>query len=394
MSSSKLKRIYLLSFIFTLHISISAYINSVFLTGIIEESKVGILYTIASFFTLILLTKSSSILKNFGNKKLTLIFLFANMLALVGLITSNNPYIIGSSFILFTTTNTLVFFCVDIFIERFGNPSTVGRTRGFYLTIINIAWMISPLIAVFLITKVGGYRAIFVIAFLLVFIMTIGLLFSVKTFKDKIYTKTPFLETYRYLKTNRHMLAITIINFILQFFFAWMVVYMPIYLYNHLNFDWNQIGIIFTIMLSPFILLGLPIGILIDKYHIKKRNLLYIGFFIITCSTLLISFTTVKSVLIWACLLFITRVGASIIETTSETYFFTHVKEEDAYLLGIFRDMNPVAYIIAPAIAVVVFIYLPFNYLFLVLSVILLSGFYYIPKLKHNHDYGISNTNK
>ncbi|MFA6393044.1 MAG: MFS transporter [Candidatus Paceibacterota bacterium] len=385
---------YVLSFIFTLHISISAYVSSIFLTGIMKESFIGILYALASLLTLILLTKSSNILKNLGNRRLTLLFLLVNMIALVGLITSSNPYVVGTSFILFTTTNTLVFFCIDIFIEHFGDPQTIGKTRGLYLTIVNLAWMMSPCIAVLLITKEGGYKAIFTLAFFMVIAMTIGLILSVRTFEDKIYKKTPFLETYKFLKTNHHMLAIVMINFILQFFFSWMVVYTPIYLYNHLLFNWNQIGIMFTIMLVPFIILGLPIGTLIDKYHFNKRTLLYIGFIIIIISTLGVAFITTRSIVIWALILFMTRVGASIIETTSETYFFTHVKEEDSYLLGIFRDMNPVAYIIAPILASLIFLALPVKYLFIILSIILAVGFYYIPRLKHNHVHILPTPNK
>ena len=111
------------------------------------------------------------------------------MIALVGLITSSDPYVIGTSFILFTTTNTLVYFCIDIFIEHFGNPETIGKTRGLYLTILNFAWMLSPFISVLLITREGGYRAIFTLAFVMVFIMTVGLLFSVRTFEE-----TEFVE--------------------------------------------------------------------------------------------------------------------------------------------------------------------------------------------------------
>lgn len=394
MRTSKIKRLYILSFIFALHISISAYISSVFLTGYIKENYVGLLYTFASLLTLILLTKSSSILKNFGNRRLTIIFLIINMLSLVSLITSENPILVGLSFLFFLTTNTFIYFCIDIFIEHFGDPKTIGKTRGLYLTILNIAWMISPLISVFLITQEGGYKAIFTLAFFMISLMTVGLLFSVKTFKDKIYKKTPFLETFKYLKTNPHLMAIVIINFILQFFFAWMVVYTPIYLFSHLNFTWNQIGIIFTVMLSPFVILGLPIGVLIDKYHFNKRTLLYIGFIVMIISTFIISFMTTKNIAIWAIILFITRVGASIIETTSETYFFTHVKEEDAYLLGIFRDMNPVAYIIAPLIATGIFLILPFKYLFIVLSLILIIGLYFISKLKHNHENIVPDSHK
>lgn len=376
---------YILSFLFTLHIALSAYVNSTFLSNIISEKYVGILYTLASLTTLLLLSKSSSVLKFFGNKKLTLWLLLANMLSLVGMITSQNPYIVGTSFVVFVSTNTQILFCIDIFIEHFGDKNTVGKTRGLYLTIINLAWMLSPLLTSFLITKEGGYKTIYIVAFIATIIMTIGLFFSVKTFEDKTYKKTPFLETYRYLKTNHHMLAITMINFILQFFYAWMVIYTPIYLYQHIGLGWNQIGIIFVIMLSPFVIFGLPVGILIDKYHIRKRTLLYFGFFIVSISTFLISGITSQSVILWSIVLFMTRVGASIIETASEIYFFTHIKEEETYLLSIYRDMNPVAYIVAPLLGTVILLYLPFKFLFIILFIILLSGFYYIPRLKHDH---------
>lgn len=385
---------YILSFLFTLHIALSAYINSTFLIRIISEKYVGILFAIASLVTLVFLSKSVNILKHFGNRKFILYSLLVNMLSLVGMITSKNPYIIGSSFVLLSATNTLIVFSIDIFIEHFGDPKTVGKTRGLYLTIINLAWMLTPLATALLITQEGGYVSIYILSFIATVVMTIGLLFSVKTFEDKTYKKTPFLETYRYLKTNRHMLAITMINFILQFFFALMVVYMPIYLYQHIGLGWDQIGVIFTIMLAPFTIFGLPVGILVDKYHVKKRTLLFIGIIIMSISTFFISYITTKSVALWSLVLFITRMGASITETTSEIYFFTHIGEEDTYLLSIFRDMTPVAYLIAPIVSTVIFIFLPLKFLFAILGIIILSGLYYIPKLKHNHFHGIPNQNK
>ena len=385
---------YVLSFLFTLHIALSAYVNSTFLSGIISEKYVGILYTVSSILTLILLSKSTNILKSFGNKRLTLILLLLNMLSIVGMISSINPYIIGASFIVFVSTNTQILLCIDIFIEHFSDEKTVGKTRGLYLTIINIAWMASPLIAAFLITKEGGYNTIYMLAFITTAIMTLGLMTSVKTFQDKTYKKTPFLETYRFLKTNHHMLAITMIIFLLQFFFACMVIYTPIYLFEHIGIGWGQLGIIFTVMLAPFVVLGFPLGVLIDKYHIKKRTLLYIGFVIMIISTVLIAGITTKSVLVWAIILFATRIGAGIIETTSEVYFFYHIREEDASLLSVFRDMYPVAYIIAPLIATLIFVFLPFKFLFIILGIILLSGFYYIPHLKHTNENNLPCPNK
>jgi MFS family permease len=284
-----------------------------------------------------------------------------------------------------------MYLCIDIFIEHFGNKESIGKTRGIYLTIINIAWVLSPIVTATIITNEGGYKAIYLIALVTMMLTTIALTLSVKNFKDRIYTRTPFLKTYKFLKENRHMMAVTVINFILQFFYAWMVVYTPIYLIEHLGFTWDKIGIIFTIMLVPFVIFGLPVGILIDKYNVKKRTLLYMGFLIIALSTALISFTTSSNLALWALILFTTRTGASIIETTSEIYFFTHVKEEDAYLLGLFRDMAPLAYLVAPLFATMIFYFLPFRYLFIILSAILLSGIYYVKQLKHNHESSLSN---
>jgi len=376
---------YVLSFLFSLHIALSAYINSTFLLKIISEKYVGILFTISSLVTLLLLSKSVNLLKHFGNRKFILWSLIVNMISLVGMIVSKDPYVIGTSFVTLTATNTLIIFSIDIFIEHFGDPKTIGKIRGLYLTVINVAWMLCPLITAFLIEKEGGYISIYILSFIATIVMTIGLFFSIRTFNDKQYIKTPFMATYNYLKTNHHMLAITMINFILQFFFALMVVYTSIYLHNHIGLGWDDIGVIFTIMLTPFIIFGLPIGILIDKYHFKKRTLLYIGIIIMSVATFSMSFITTDSIALWALVLFMTRMGASITETTSEVYFFTHIKEEDTYLLSVFRDMTPVAYIFAPLIGTVILLFLPLKFIFAILGIIILSALYYIPKLRHNH---------
>lgn len=174
-----------------------------------------------------------------------------------------------------------------------------------------------------------------------------------------------------------------------------MVVYTPIYLHEHIGLGWDKLGVIFTFMLLPFVLFSIPIGKLIDRYHVHKRMLLNIGFVIMGVSTILISQLDTKSVVFWAIILFMTRVGAAIVETTSEIYFFTHVREEDAYLLSIFRDMTPVAYIVAPLIGSLFILFFPFQYLFIGLGMFTFIGLYYVIKLKHNHhEIGIPDQNK
>lgn len=394
MLKKKLYRIYIIAFVFTLHIAISAYINSTFIGQTIKESYVGLMYTAASLLTLLLLSNTQVILKYFGNRRLTLVFLLVNMASLATFIASSNPLYICIAFILFLATNTLVLFCIDIFIEHFGEPSSIGKTRGIYLTVTNLAWVASPMIASFLILNHGGYVAIYILAFIMTIIMTLGLFMSIRSFNDKQYTKTPFIDIYRFLRTNKHIMAITIINFILQFFFATMIVYTPIYLHQHMYIGWDKLGIIFTIMLVPFVLLGIPLGKIIDKYHVSKRLLITIGLIIISISTMTISHLGPVSVTTWALVLFMTRFGAAMVETVSEIYFFTHVREEDAYLLSFFRDMHPLAFIVAPLLCTIFLSIFEFKYLFLGLGIFVLSGLYYITRLKHNHEQRVPITNK
>jgi hypothetical protein len=387
----KLHRIYILSFLFSLHLAISAYVNSTFLSSIIGEHFVGLIYTVAAFVTLVLLSNTGGILKYLGNKRLTLLLLICNMIGLLGLIKSQDATIVSISFVIFIVTNYLVFYCLDIFIEHFGTPASIGRTRGIYLTFLNIGWLLSPLITSYLIANEGGYIAIYVMAFFAVCIIVLGLLLGIGKFNDKSYEKKPFLEMYKFIKKNRHIRAIVIINFILQFFFSSMVVYTPIYLNQHIGLGWDKLGIIFTIMLLPFVLFGIPIGKLIDNYHIHKRTLLTIGTVIISIATISIGFIGSTSIALWAFILFMTRFGAVMLETVSEIYFFTHVREEDASTLSIFRDMTPLAYIIGPLLGTLFLSFFQFKYLFLTLGLLMLSSLYYIKLLKHTKKFYESN---
>ena len=166
-----------------------------------------------------------------------------------------------------------------------------------------------------------------------------------------------------------------------------MVVYTPIYLSMHIGLSWDKLGTIFTIMLLPFVLLGIPLGKLIDNYHFHKRKLLVFGIIIISISTISISFISTNSVALWAFVLFATRFGAAIIEVVSEIYFFTHVREEESAILSVFRDMTPLAYIIAPLLGTLFLSFFDFKYLFLALGALMLASLYYVKLLKHTSEF-------
>lgn len=160
-----------------------------------------------------------------------------------------------------------------------------------------------------------------------------------------------------------------------------MIIYTPIYLHEYLAFGWDKIGIIFTIMLLPFVLFDFILGELSDK--IGEKKILLLGFFISAVFTLIIPLITTPALWLWAGILFMTRVGAAAIEVMSESYFFKSEKEEDADMLSFFRNTTPVSYIIAPMCAIPILLLVPsFKYMFFVLGAVMFLGLFLTLRLK------------
>jgi MFS-type transporter involved in bile tolerance (Atg22 family) len=127
-------------------------------------------------------------------------------------------------------------------------------------------------------------------------------------------------------------------------------------------------------MLLPFVIIQYPLGKVADR-KFGEKELLLAGFAIMGAATYVMSTIQSNSVLVWGTILFITRIGASMIEVMSETYFFKQVKPDDSDLIGFFRNAAPMAYVVAPLVATLLLFVIPINLLFVVLSIVALAGF-------------------
>jgi MFS family permease len=125
-------------------------------------------------------------------------------------------------------------------------------------------------------------------------------------------------------------------------------------------------------MLLPFVLIQFPLGWFADKLW-GEKELLVIGFIIIAGSTLLIPYVPNKLFFLGG-ILFLTRVGASMIEVMSETYFFKKVNEKEPKVLSLYRLMTPVAFILGPISGGLIIHYFGFEPLFAILASLLLIG--------------------
>jgi MFS family permease len=363
--------LYLIQFIFALTVALPTYIMSSFLTTYATEHTVGLLYTLGATLTFILITSMPRMLTCFGNY--TVAFVITTVVALLGLVMafSNVQWQILSAFVLYNAFTNLIFFTQDVFIERNSSDGRTGSIRGAFLTITNIAFLISPFITGTILTD-GDYWKIFAMTSITVTSVVFLLFAYMRPFNDPMYDRINLITSIRAIIKKKDITIIFIIGFLLRFFYAWMIIYSPLYLHTIIGLPWNEIGIVFTIMLIPFVLLALPAGHIADN-HWGEKELLFFGFLVAGIATILVAFVEPTAELSrWIIVFATTRIGASITETMSETYFFKHVASDDTPIIAMFHNTNSLAYIIGPILASLVLLFFPFPTLFMILGTLLL----------------------
>ena len=87
-------------------------------------------------------------------------------------------------------------------------------------------------------------------------------------------------------------------------------------------------------------------------------------------------------VLSWMILLFISRVGGSLVEATTESYFFKHTRGTETNIMSFFRLTRPLATLIGALIGSATLLYVPFDLMFVVLGFLMIPGIFFTMRLK------------
>ena len=372
---SSLVTLYIIGFIFALRSALPSYINSSFLSKITAENLVGIIYAVVAILTIAGFFAMPWILSRFGNFRSVIGLSALNAAFLAVLAFAKSPIILLVSFAVSYIATTLTGYCFDVFVEHYSKNAETGMIRSIYLTAINLAWLFAPFLAG-IIAGEGAFQKVFLVSAFIMAVVVFISAFSLRDFRDTRYKHFRILDTVKEIADNKNIRSITMANFLLQVFYSWMVIYSPIYLNKYLGFTLEQVGIIFTIMLVPFVIIQAPLGWLADK-KIGEKELLCVGFIIMALSTAALTFLTTKSLVIWGVILFVTRVGAAIIEVMAETYFFKKINTENTNLISVFRIVTPAAYVVGPLLATWFLVYFGMSYLFLILGAIMLLGIKY-----------------
>ncbi|MDQ5948935.1 MAG: Glucose/galactose transporter [Patescibacteria group bacterium] len=371
--SKLLNAVFLSNIFLSFHYYLIIYVNSTFLNTIFSETQVSTLYIIAACINTLLLLNASKILAAIGNYKMAMYAITIQLLAMSGIIVSTNHFLTGFFFILTELCIPAILFSLDIFLESAsGDETKTGDIRGIFLTLSNTTLVIAPsVVGVLLLGNVYGYVYGLSVLFLIPLYYVIKKYFS--GYVDGPANHIQIRQTIREYLRDQKLYNVFSIYFLLQLFYAFMVVYTPMYLTRYIGFSWAETGVMFTIMLLPFILFELPVGDLADRKY-GEKEFLTIGLVIMGLSTMFISFITVKSFFIWTAILFLTRTGASIVEVTSDSYFFKMVNQNKTDVISFYRVARPLSYIVAPIIATLSLQFIPFEYTFIIIGICMIIG--------------------
>lgn len=345
------------------------YILSSYFSGITGSDNVGIFYLVAYSGVLGVLFFLQPLIRRIG--KAHTLYLSLGVTVLMGaLLARMEPswLSIGMMLVFIVATNT-TWVALDILLESFSMDQMSGRIRGLHLTIMNAGLLLAPFLSTRVLDRAGfsGVFFLLLIGYSVIFLVTI---LSFRRNNVVFLEKLRLRDTFGKMLWEKNLLFIYSVSFAMEFFYALMIVYTPLHL-RSLGFSWEEIGILFTVMLVPFVLLQYPLGMLADR-RLGEKELLITSLLITLVSTISLWWLDTSGLAVWGTVLFCTRVGIAGIEILRDSYFYKQIDGNDMDVIAFFRTARPVANIVGAVLMAVALSFFPIKSAFILVAAVLI----------------------
>lgn len=369
--SKRVKLVNFISFLFGFGSALYIYVLSFYFKEATGIENVGIFFLLSYVLVLISFFYLHKVVAKIGKtSSLHLSFLLKALLAMV-LAFSVPSWFSAVLVILYVVIGSASWVILDIVLESFSVDKMSGRIRGLYLTILNFGFLLGPFLSTQILWKYG-FMGVFTLVFLVDLIIFLISLFGIKNVNHQSTRSSSLFNILKKVIKRKNLLRDYYISFVLDFFYAGMIIYTPIYL-SGLGINIEDVGIIFTIMLVPFVLLQYPAGLLADK-KTGEKSLLIFSLFVTGLSVLSVYFIFSVNIFVWGAILFCTRVGAALLEILRDSYFYKRIDGDDVDLIDFFRTTRPVAYILFAIISGVLLSFLTIKSIFVLIALVVLLG--------------------
>ncbi len=335
---------FLMTILYAFHYGIPLYATSTYLHVYFGSTAISALYVVASFITLLASIHVTKYIKKFHTYNFTFGLVIAEMLVMLAFALTSNPFFVGLFFVVHFCLQTLLYICINVFVETFSKHAETGSIRGIFLVLLNLGILISPIIGGIVLSR-GSFAALYIVATAALIPFIFFLHQYLHHTREPAYHSVDMITAFTKAWRNRDLKGALISALSLECFYAVMVIYSPIYLASIGIPLVVYLSVILPFALLPFVLLPYELGWLADV-KIGEKELMILGLLILVISLFLMVIVRTPNIFVWIAILVFSRIGASCVETMTYTYYFKKVNAEDASLTALFSNVRSVATII------------------------------------------------
>lgn len=343
---------YLMTFLYALHYAIPVYATSSYLHQYFNSSIVSAVYLIGSFLALIASIHIAKSIKKYHTYNFTVGVTILEIIVVILFGIVQNPFLLGPLFIVHFALQSLLFVSLNVFLESFSAHANVGSIRGLFLAILHVGILIAPLVGGYILS-VSSFAVLYIVAALVLIPYLFLVHHYLEHIKDPAYHTVDIFEALRKALANKNLRGAVVAKFLVEAFYAVMVIYLPLYLATLGIPLTSYLGFIIPVALIPLVVLPYELGYLADTKY-GEKEMLIIGLLILTVTTFICVLLTSSSILIWALLLLVSRIGASLVDTMAFTYYFKKIGPEDPSYTALFVNMYSCATIVTGAVGIAV----------------------------------------
>ncbi|NQZ84527.1 MAG: MFS transporter [Nanoarchaeales archaeon] len=291
----------------------------------LTESMIGFISAILIIIMFMFSFFSTIILEKFSEVK---IYLVSSAIIISSL------FIIGYSenFILFLVIWTFLSIAQLVRAESFtilfrdeSSDSDLEKNEGLLFTVLNLGWLVGPLIAGFILLT---YGVSFVFVSSGVFILIASYIFYSLKLKEKVKKRdkidTNIKQNLKEYFTSEKLILPYLMKMGLEIWWALIYIYIPLFIIKN-GFQESLVGFFLAAVVIPLILFEFEVGTHCEKYGFK--NFFFIGFFSLFIISIIAFF---MNDFMWILgLLVLASAPAAMLEPIQSPFFFRQVSSND-----------------------------------------------------------------
>lgn len=367
-------------FLPTTQLSIARLIQAIGLAGIdtiwaiymnsfgLSISQIGFISAILVILTLIASFYSTPILEKLREFKVLILSLIIIIISYISIAFTNNLYLflIFSAILVISSVFRINSFDI-LFRDEEKDDSKLNEDEGLLYTLINIGWLIGPLIAGFVLVTYNMQAVFISSSIFIVITLLILLTFNLKLPKKEKEKKLDIniiLNIKEFIKTKKLYLPY-LVALGIEIWWALIYIYVPLFIINK-DLGNEIVGIFLSAVIVPLILFEFKAGKLVNKYGFKK--LIVLGFFFLTIISIFAFFS--NNIYLTLLLLILGSIFMAFIEPLQDSYFFKQVKgNQEEKFYPIFATSGDIGSLISKFSIAAILLFLPENFAYLIISI-------------------------